>query len=385
MSIFRFQAPLLVFLCLLPTVQDQPSDYHSIYSKESRYESVLNSIYDYDLAAAGRVVDSLINENPRDPKPYFFMVLVRWWYYIGDLNSQSFKASLLESAEKVIEIGKERIAANGRDAEAQFYLGAGYGYLARYYVFTSSWLNAYFYGKKAKNIFVDLLDENDTLYDANLAVGTYNYYADKLPGLLKIFAFIVGLGGDRQLGLNQLRLAADSGSYSRVEALSLLGYIDLALEGNFKEAVAIFSRLSAEHKSNPVFRSLLSSSYRKSGDYEKAISTCRELLDDGSIRYVSVNQVAGLHADLAYSYMLARDYARAIPEFKMCDSLAAGDYMKESPWVYYNTAFCEESERNYSKALEYYHKVLDCQDYFDYHSLARKSIERIRNAQDVGN
>lgn len=378
-------AGLISLVCSLLLVPDQPEDCKAIYSEEARYESVLNIIYDYDLVSAGRAVDSLTAENPDDPKPYFFMTLVRWWYFVSDLNSKSFKASFFEAAEKAVEIGKKRVNADEDDLEARFYLGAAYGYLARYYVFTSGWLDAYYYGKKAKNIFVDLLDENDTLYDANLAVGTYNYYADKLPGLLKIFAFIVGLGGDKQLGLDQLRLAADSGSYSRVEALSLLGYIDLALEGNFREAVEIFSRLSAEHKSNPVFRSLLSNSYRKSGDYDKAISTCRELLDDGSIRYVSVNQVAGLHADLAYSYMLARDYARAIREFKMCDSLAADDYMKESPWVYYNTAFCEESERNYSEALEYYHKVLDCQDYFDYHSLARKSIERIRNAQGVGN
>jgi tetratricopeptide (TPR) repeat protein len=321
-------------VCLPVLSPVQATDNEGAFSENTRYKRVLSLIYNYDLAAAERAADSLIAAAPDAPKPYFFSTLARWWYFVGDFNSRSFKASFLESAEQTIDIGKARIDADENDVEARFYLGAGYGYLARYYVFTSDWPIAFYYGKKSKNIFADLLDEYDTLYDANLTVGAFNYYADKLPAVLKIFASIAGLGGDKQLGFDQLRLAADSGRYSRVESLSLLGYIDLSLEGNFREAVEIFSRLSAEHQSNPVFRSLLSNSYRKSGDYNKAISTYRELLDDGSVKYVSANQLAGLHAELGYCYMLARDYGQAIREYKICDSLAVDDFVKESPWVY---------------------------------------------------
>ena len=373
-----------IVACASLTAAEEPAEYRSIYSQDARYEAIRSNIYDYHLAAAQNSIDSLIAENPDDPKPYFFMTLVRWWYFLGDVNSRSFRTSFLKSAEKTVETGKKRVEAREDDVNALFYLGGAYGYLARYYVFTNEWLDAYYYGRKAKNIFSDMLEDNDTLYDAQLAVGVYNYYADELPALLKIFTSIFGLSGDKRLGLRQLHLAADSGIYSRVEALSMLGFVNLELENNYQEAEAMFTGLFAEHMSNPVFGMLLSDSYRKLKNYERAISICTGLLNDSSIKYVSVNQLAGLHAELAYCQMLARNYAFAIREYKICDSLAVDDYVRESPWIYFNVGVCEENEHNFSEAVVYYSKVLDCRDYFGYHSNARKAIERIRSEHGAG-
>ncbi len=375
---------LLCVLSVVCLLQNPWQDRKSISSEEPRYDRLLNLIYDYDLAAAERAVDSLIAVSPSDPKPYFFMTLVRWWYFVGDINSQQLKSSFLAAAEKAVEIAKQRVDVVEDAEEARFYLGGAYGYLARYYVFTNSWLDAYYYGKKAKSIFTDLLEHNETLYDANLAVGTYNYYADELPAVVRIFAAVIGLGGDKRLGIEQLHLAADSGNYSRIEALSMLGHLNLEFESNFEEAVEIFSKLSDKYGANPVFRMLLAKSYRKSGNYDKAISTCKDLLNYPSVKYVSPNQLAGVHAELAYCYMLAKDYPHAITEYAQCERLAGNEFLKESPWIYYNAGLCEESERRYTAAVAYYRKVLGCGDFFDYHSLAKKSIERIQNEHRGG-
>lgn len=362
----------------------EPSDYRSIYSENERYEKVLSDIYDFNLTAAQNSVDSLIAENPDDPKPYFFMTLIRWWYFLADVNSRSFKASFLKSAEKAVEIGKKKLDAHEDDVNALFYLGGSYGYLARYYVFTNEWPDAYYYGRKSRNIFRDLIENNRTLYDAYLSAGVYNYYAGKLPSLLRILTSILGLSGDKRLGLEQIRLAADSGTYSRVEALSVLGFVNLELENNYVEAEAISAELFAEHKSNPVFGMLLSDSYRTLKKYDSAISICTGLLNDSSIKYVSINQLAGLHAELAYCHMLAKNYTCAIREYEVCDSLAVDDFIKESPWIYFNIGLCEENEHNFSEAAVYYGRVLDCRDYFGYHSNARRAIARIRDRTGIG-
>ena len=52
-----------------------------------------------------------------------------------------------------------------------------------------------------------------------------------------------GRGSDRALGIAQLRFVAARGIYSRVEVLSLLGYINLQMENDYPEAVRIFSAL----------------------------------------------------------------------------------------------------------------------------------------------
>lgn len=350
----------------------------AIYKQQNIYQSVLTHIYDYDLTGAESKIDSLIACSPEDPEPYFFRVLVRWWAYAGESNCDSIKASFLDAAEKAIEVAEKRVYKRGDDRGALFFLGASYGYLARYLLLTNSWIPAYRYGKKAKNIFADMLKKDPTLYDADLAIGAYNYYADKLPALLKILASVIGLGGDRSLGIAQLRLTADSGVYSKVEARSLLGYINLQMEHDYDRAIEIFSRLAASYSSNPVFRIMLSTSYRKSGEYDSAISTCEKALNDGTVRYRSRNQLAEMHSELAYCCMLRGSFDRAVKEYQTCSTLADSQYIRESPWIYYNAGICEESKRRYTEAETYYRRVLLCKDYFDYHSLALKSIKRVR-------
>ena len=368
----------------LSAIPSTAGDIDAIYQDRACYDFILSQIYDYHLDAAESAVKDLIVKYPHDPKPYFFMTLVRWWRFVGDIYSESSRAGFLESAEKSVDIGRSKLAAGQDDIEAKFSLGGTYGYLARYYVASNSWLNAYNCGRKAKDIFSDIIQMNDTLYDAYLAIGTYNCYADKLPSLLRIIASVIGLGGDSQLGINQLRLAADSGCYARVEALSMLGYVDLELQDNYGGAIKIFAKLSTEHRSNPVFKLLLANSYRKSGEYEKAISVCLSCLSDRSARYVSHNQLAGIHAELAYCLMLARDYKGAIHQYELCCSIASETFLRESPWIYFNAGLCEESERHYAGAEAYYRKVLGCEDYFDYHSLARKSIQRVNKKTESG-
>lgn len=353
-------------------------EHYPVYERPDRYQSVLTFIYDYDLKTAEDIVDSLIARAPNNPKPYFFRALVRWWYYVGETSSDSFKVAFIEAAENAIKVGENIVDENEEDREAQFFLAASCGYLARYYLLTGSWLNAYRYGKKSKAIFEKLVEGNQSLYDADFAIGAYNYYADKIPTFLKLFAVVIGVGGNKSLGLAQLHLAADSGSYSRVEALSVLGYINLQMENRCDRAAHIFLKLSAKYRSNPVFRALLANSYIRCKRFVDAISVCEETIRDDSVRYASINQLAGVHAELAYSWMLSGRYQRAIRQYVICDSLAEGGYLKESPWIFYNMGICEESEHNYPAAEMYYRRVLDCQDYFDYHSLASESINRVR-------
>lgn len=369
----------LALFVMLPAVPVEAQDSDAIYRDRTRYDFILSEIYNYDLDAAESSLVELMGESPHDPKPYFFMTLVRWWRFVGDTYSDSFRVAFLAAADSSVKVCESRLVESENDTEARFFLGGTYGYLARYYVSLNSLFSAYKYGTRAKDIFSELIGTNDTLYDAYLAIGTYNCYAERIPAPLRIIASLIGAGGDSELGIGQLRLAADSGSYARIEALSMLGYVELELQNNYARAANIFSRLSIRYPSNPVFRLLLSNSYRKSARYEEAIRVCTSCLRGSSVKYVSPNQLAGIHAELAYCFMLFRDYKSAVREYELCCEIATGIFLKESPWIYYNTGFCEEKVHDSPAAQAYYRKVLDCEDYFDYHSLARKSIERIRN------
>lgn len=376
-AFFAGTFPLAVFI-LLQAMPAEAQDYDAVYRDSARSNLILSELYDYDLDAAESLAEGLSVKLPGDPKPYFFITLVRWWRFVGDAYSDSFRVAFLAAAENSVKVCEARLDINEDDNEARFFLGGTYGYLARYYVSLNSLFNAYKYGKKARDIFAEMVEANDTLYDAYLAIGTYNCYAGNIPAPLRIIASIIGLGGDAELGIRQLRLAADSGGCAKTEALSMLGYVQLELRKDYGAAIDIFSSLSVRHPSNPVFRFLLSNSYRKSERYAEAVRVCTSCLQDSSVRYVDANQPAGIRAELAYSRMLSGDYKGAAREYRLCCEIATETLLKESPWIYYNAGRCEEKQHEYSAAEEYYRKVLDCEDYFDYHSMAGRSIERVR-------
>ncbi len=368
---------LLALTLPLSAADAQGGNESSVHEPGYSYESLLKRIHDYDLSGAGHVIDSFIGRLPADPKPYFFFTLARWWRLAGETSSDSLQTSFLEAAGKSVEVAENYLRAHPDDREAGFFLGAGCQYISRYYFLTNSWFAACKYGRKASDISTRILEKYPGFHDANLAIGTYNYYGGRLPGLIKFLVSAVGRGGDRALGIAQLRCVANRGIYSRVDALSLLGYINLQMENDYPEAVRIFSALSSSCLSNPVFRILLANSYSKAGKYAAAISTCERALADASVNFASTNQLAAMHAELAYYYMLSGEYERAITEYGTCDSLANDYYMKELPWIYFNAGLCKERRNNFMDAESYYRMVLNCRDYFDYHSRALKAIKRV--------
>ncbi len=374
-SIYRMMS--LASFLVLSTLSNAVGDFDIIYRDKAIYDFALSRLYDYDLDTAEGTVRALIVRDSLDPKPYFFLTLIQWWRLVGDNYSKSNITAFLRAARKSLDVDETKLRALEDDLEAKFYLGATYGYLAKYYMLSNSLLDAYEFGRKSKNIFDDFVKSDDTLYDAYLAIGTYNCYAGTLPSLLRILVSVAGMGGNTENGIQQLKLAADSGCYARVEALVTLGYVKLELQKDYGQATEIFEGLSKRHESNPVFKLLLAISYRKSGQPGKAIPVCLSCLGDSAVKYVSRNQRASILAELAYCYMLGREYEQAAAQYRLCCSMASDELLVESPWIYYNAGLCEENARHFMKAKTWYLKVLNCGDYFGYHSLARKSLERV--------
>ena len=97
----------------------------SVHEPGYSCKSLLKRIHDYDLTGAGYEIDSLIDRLPADPKPYFFLTLVRWWRLAGETSSDSFQTSFLEAAGKSVEVAENYVRAHPDDREAGFFLGAG--------------------------------------------------------------------------------------------------------------------------------------------------------------------------------------------------------------------------------------------------------------------
>jgi tetratricopeptide (TPR) repeat protein len=92
--------------------------------------------------------------------------------------------------------------------------------------------------------------------DAYLGLGTANYVIGNLPGIKKIFLGFAGIHGDKQVGMQQLEIAADHGRYLRPFAKILLAMAALR-EKKPEVARAQLTELVAEFPANTLFASEL--------------------------------------------------------------------------------------------------------------------------------
>lgn len=343
---------------------------------DAAFTNVLSLLYNYRLARADTVIDSLIGVNPKLLKARFFKVLLYWWYYEGDIHGTRWKERFLAAVDDAIELGEEEADATGATYETSFYLGATYGYLARFHL-NSSALKAVYYGKKAKSIFSDLVEENPDLYDAYYGIGLYNYSAATVPSALEIVMSLLGISGDRNLGMQQLHLAAMQGTWTRVEVLFVLSQLHFYYENNYNEAMRVLVPLVNQFPSNPVFKKYLALSYFKSGRYSDAIAVYEALFTDSTIEYVNSNQIAECYAELAVSYFFMNDFPHAVKYLGKWESTGTREFRSTTPWYYYYFGMSEEKLGNTLEALRHYHGVLQCKDKLGLHSQAEKAIQRL--------
>ena len=98
-------------------------------------------------------------------------------------------------------LGEERLDRDDDDVEGLFYLGAAAGNLGRFYGMEDRWLKAYWHGRRGKNALLSLVEIDPDYNDAYLGLGIYHYYSAVLPKIVRTLSYVMGIRGDKNLGL----------------------------------------------------------------------------------------------------------------------------------------------------------------------------------------
>jgi hypothetical protein len=88
--------------------------------------------------------------------------------------------------------------------------------------------------------------------DAYVALGAANYIIGCMPAYKRMVLWFGGIHGDRQLGMEQLQLAATRGHYLKPLAKTMLA-LAAEREHQFDLARSLFADLNGEFPTNPVF------------------------------------------------------------------------------------------------------------------------------------
>ena len=222
-----------------------------------------------DPEGALRIFGQMQRQYPDSPLGYLLGADATWWkIYLTTGNlvdpdvfdvvskaTSSYDASFQTLVQEAIHRADARVHAKQDLARSLLDEGMAYGLLARFYGLRDNDLPTARAGKKMRALLLRALALDSTLTDAYLGVGIYNYFVDTLPAIVKMLKFLIGLpGGSREVGLQQLELAANKADMIRGEARFYLAKdFSRGNERQYTKSLQLFHQLAAEYPGNPLW------------------------------------------------------------------------------------------------------------------------------------
>lgn len=199
-------------------------------------------------------------------------------------NSRALEPEFEKQVDAFLADAEARYGRSDTDDEALFYLGNAYLLRAAYrFDHDKGMWGAARDGARSKRAMDTYVKRHPEHGDAYLALGTYNYYVEIAPALVKFVRPLLFLpSGDRVAGLRQIERAYTQGGLFSYQAGMLLMQIYGTYEGRPAEGVRVGERLAAAYPENPDVRFALAGLYlgpavedfdQAAAQYEKVIAT----------------------------------------------------------------------------------------------------------------
>jgi tetratricopeptide (TPR) repeat protein len=346
---------------------------------DEKIQSGLGYIYHLKFDSANIVFNGFINSESSNPLGYFGQVLIEWWKINLDISDLSNDENFYSKVDKVIEICDNKLDDNENDADALLFKGGALGFRGLVKAIRDSYLKSAEDGKKSLQLLMKVLEMNPNNKDALFGIGVYNYYADKIPEEKPVLKPLTILfpKGDKAKGLLQLKEAAESSRYSKIEARNSLARIDLNYEQNYSEAEKISTALYNDYPENPVFEKYLARSYILNYEYDTALYFWKFHVDKFSQNKPGYTS---LHAKREGNYYIALCYQRlgrileAEPYLAVCEELTKSLDNNDTQigvYTYLMLGWLYDKKGDRGKADYYYDKVISSKDFNN----SRKSAE----------
>ena len=225
----RIYLSFCIFLCVLPV---SFNCFAGSPDLPPELQPALELFNNGELIEAYNALNDLDPDHERSKEFLFLKAMTKWkMMWLSNYNAAD-KKEVLKLLDEVDDICLPDME---NDASMQFYHAAATGLRAQIAATGGDWWKTAKLGKQMKNDAQEILKKDPEFYPANYLLGSYNYFADALPGYLKFLRVFVFLpGGDRKDGLKQLRLAYEKGGITQSEAAKTLAIIYTYYEREFK-------------------------------------------------------------------------------------------------------------------------------------------------------
>ena len=280
-----FRRPALgVFLILLAASTLKAETVPLPDGLDRRIIQGIDDVFSMEFDASAKQYDLAIEEFPEHPYGYFGKAATEWLRYM--YATEQSQTGFVKVFEKNVDLAYQKsqswLAAHPGDAHILLGLGGIYGLKSRWSMVQWHWISAYLNGRKAIQYIRRAQEADAGLYDAYLGVGMYDYYSDSLPRAIKILSKILLIRGDRERGLEEIRMAADKGHFTKIAAKLVLIEIyteDLWGGKNPKEAVRLVAEVRQKYPASPLWMSTEIVCLYEAGDFNALLPAALAYLE----------------------------------------------------------------------------------------------------------
>ena len=296
---------------------------------ESMISSTINNTYNYNFKDAVETTDRIISTYPLLPEGYLYKCGVYWkMLEEGCVEStDSAKGEIKLLVDEACELSADEVDKNPNDVRGLFCYAGALVYRARYEAGHHDWFAVMSDGIKTKKMLEKAIGVDTNFYDAYSGVGAFNYYAARIPWYLKPIALVVGVGGNEDEGISQLKKAAQLGKYAKVEAAVFLASVVYVNKEDYSSALKIMLNLHKEFPDNIDFLRNLCRDYYEMHNYDEAIRFADIALSkDNLIGSCHRNSIGYVRFYRGKSYESLNMKEKAIADYEMVVKLNGDDY-----------------------------------------------------------
>jgi len=248
----------------------------------SKYDQLLSTgvsaFYETNWSKARAVFDEMKNVDSDDPRAYFLESLIPFWAYFFGSEDQKYVDEYMQLSDKAITLSRQHLNDSPSDTNMVLMLSALYGYQSlmaanetNYRAAIKSAMDGFQYTRQMLQ-----LDSNDPR--ALIGKGIFNYMMGTIPPEARWVTNIMGLKGDKELGFQMLKQAAESNSYVSIDAKMMLFYL-YEREEELEKAHKIILKLTEEYPGNIIFRYKLAECLNRLGYDDRAQQTYKKVVE----------------------------------------------------------------------------------------------------------
>jgi len=176
-----------------------------------------------------------------------------------------------------MELAGARLKTNPNDAPALYAMGVSYGLRSNYnFLVHKAWVDALHDATSARKAHHRATEAAPGFTDAFLVQGLYDYIVGSLPLHWRTLGLLAGFRGNRERGIESLKLVAEKGRANRADAAILLCAI-YRRERRAQDAIPYLDDLIRRFPRNFLLRLELVQMYGDLGDKAKALEVLSQL------------------------------------------------------------------------------------------------------------